>query len=120
MALRVLVLDRINEKGGREEYRTLFFYPLNPQITVNGVVVVPTPSTKLPIEATYFNMLTDQELTSIDSGTWFFETVIVNRNPGEGLSVLLTRAQQMWNNRVAVATQRLRNRFIRAGMRVEF
>ena len=78
MANEILILEQFDQ-GRRDrgkQINALFFYILDPQITipVTGTVVSPTPSVTLPQQVTELNLLSAGELTALDDGVAIFES----------------------------------------------
>lgn len=124
MANEIMVLNRrtVGEDGHDEEFTFLFFFPLNPPITIDdgNYTVVPTHSSTLPDLVLDAGILGAAELAALDSGDAAFTGARPQTKPAEESKAdFLVRVQNLYRGRVDFETQRLRDFYSNYGLRLD-
>ena len=124
MANEIMVLNRATQGVDTldESFSFLFFFFLNPVITIDGgaFTIVPTPSPGLPQTVLDAALLGPTELLALDTGAAAFVPAgpfVKLRTETSG--AFLARIQVLYLTRVDNEIQRLRDLWSRYGLRLD-
>jgi len=119
MAKEILILGAKPSSDGLESYNLMFFYPIDPLIAVNGVTVVPTPSTALPEEVVNYNLLTAGEKAVLDSGAYMYQVVNYTRPLDVSKAQMLEKIKAIWVNHSVKIPADIREYYSLTGTRLD-
>lgn len=96
MAGEIVELSRTPLRKGCVAYQLLCLYPVDPLIMLDGVLYKPCRRQDLPAGVETYGLLTQDELTAIDTGSLYFEQLVLEKGPFETLESVLEKARKLY------------------------